>query len=199
FNTGDFIVYSLSTHRVITRLQVGHAELPPPARGGGEWKPDALGAKGARIESFEASRDVIVVSTTAPPSLHIFHATSFEHLLEIPGAQLSLYAPPPLTQLRVGESVQSLQSAKEMLSSAVKNAVGGAVGALQAENANSINDTNTMFDTNGRYTSDNQHIKTHTNLNTNNYHRVCTVSGYRQDEAERAFLDAGGLEEGLAD
>ncbi|KAG6805046.1 hypothetical protein H0H92_000990 [Tricholoma furcatifolium] len=58
FNTGDFIVYWLSTHRVITRIQVGHAELPPPARGGGEWKPDALGLKGARIESFEASRDV---------------------------------------------------------------------------------------------------------------------------------------------
>ncbi|KAG6917081.1 hypothetical protein DXG01_003970 [Tephrocybe rancida] len=128
FSTGTFIVYSLTTHRVFTRFQVGHASLPAPARGGGTWKA----AGGASIDAFEASKEVVVVSTTSPPGLHVFSSTSYELLLEIPGARLALYAPPPpIAQQAPGGVGVGVGTAKAMLSSAVR----GALGSLQQANA----------------------------------------------------------------
>ncbi|KAG6874070.1 hypothetical protein C0995_006927 [Termitomyces sp. Mi166 len=124
FDTGIFIIYSLKTHRVVTRFQVGHAS----ARGG---------VGGAKIDSFESSEDFIVVSTTSPPGLSIFSATTFAPLMEIPGSRLALYAPPPVSVGGVGVQVSPASAkAKAMLSSAF----GGALGTLgqhqQQANAN---------------------------------------------------------------
>ncbi|KAG5351730.1 hypothetical protein C0989_005131 [Termitomyces sp. Mn162] len=127
FTSGTFIIYSLNTHRVVSRLNVGIQ---------------------ASIESFEASEDVIVISTTSPPALHIFSTTTLTLLAEIPAARLALYVPP--SPSGVGQTPASLK-AKAMLSSAFGSAL-SSLGQQQQQPAVNLgsrsisNSTNTVSD-----------------------------------------------------
>ncbi|KAH0589923.1 hypothetical protein H2248_000113 [Termitomyces sp. 'cryptogamus'] len=127
FTSGTFIIYSLNTHRVVSRLNVGIQ---------------------ASIESFEASEDVIVISTTSPPALHIFSTTTLTLLAEIPAARLALYVPP--SPSGVGQTPASLK-AKAMLSSAFGSAL-SSLGQQQQQSAVNLgyrsisNSTNTISD-----------------------------------------------------
>ncbi|KAG6817066.1 hypothetical protein H0H87_000245 [Tephrocybe sp. NHM501043] len=167
FTSGLFLIYSLKTHRVLRRLTVGRAASPPPARGGGSWK--SLG--GARIETFEASGDVLVFSTTSPPALHVFSlssSSSFEPLLEIPGARLALYAPPPPNQ---GPPVQaSVGTAKAMLSSAVRGALGwnGDIRTQGNDNDDNMYNTNAQLHNMTTNSTTNLDIFNASNNNSNN-------------------------------
>ncbi|KAG6835822.1 hypothetical protein H0H93_014366, partial [Arthromyces matolae] len=123
FSTGLFVVYSLKTHRVLTRFQVG----------------------GSTIDSFQSSQDFFVISTSSPPSLHIHSSLSFNKLFEIPKATLALWTAPNfgegagagsgggsglgLAGLGFSREVQAQaeqvgRSAKALLSSAFRGAMG---------------------------------------------------------------------------
>ncbi|KAG6815433.1 hypothetical protein H0H93_009825, partial [Arthromyces matolae] len=120
FSTGLFVVYSLKTHRVVTRFQVG----------------------GSTIDSFQSSQDFFVISTSSPPSLHIHSSLTFNKLFEIPKATLALWTAPNfgegagagvgasgLAGLGFSREVQAQaehvgRSAKALLSSAFRGAMG---------------------------------------------------------------------------
>ncbi|KAF5364610.1 hypothetical protein D9758_005561 [Tetrapyrgos nigripes] len=71
------VLYSLMTHCVVKTVQ-----LPGLAIGGGR---------------FEVGRNVVVVSTTEPPALHILSSSTFEVLHRIPESSLSTFChKPPL-------------------------------------------------------------------------------------------------------
>ncbi|KAF8065405.1 hypothetical protein FPV67DRAFT_1451169 [Lyophyllum atratum] len=113
FDSGAFVVYSLTTHHVVTRFTVG-------SRGKGK-------ERGARIESFQASREFIVISTTSPPRLHVYSANTYTPLCVVPDSKLTPYVPPPSSEGAAGVGVGSSAlgaSAKAVLASAFA-AVGG--------------------------------------------------------------------------
>ncbi|KAG6894703.1 hypothetical protein C0992_005035 [Termitomyces sp. T32_za158] len=123
FNTGTFVVYSLTAHRTVTRLQI------PPT-----------------IHSFEASSEFLLIvrhfplsyatltpaqSATAPPAIHVLSATTFAQLAEIPRARLALYTPPPAVPAPYVHA-----SATAVLTSAFA----GALGSLrQASGGDTVN------------------------------------------------------------
>ncbi|GLB34454.1 hypothetical protein LshimejAT787_0200190 [Lyophyllum shimeji] len=159
FDSGMFVVYSLKTHRVVARFEVGS----PTER---------IGDGRAKIESFEANEEFIVISTTSPPTLHILSAHTFATLAIIPESKLAPYVAPLATAegatTTAAAAAGVVSSAGASAAAMLSSAFAGALTSLGSSSSQPSSARTRTPSLSGKYDNSNDRYGQHRQYTTSN-------------------------------